>query len=52
MIYPVVRYIYASVHTKCLVVITGGNLCRGNNINNDVLASDEMIFIGRTSSCA
>ena len=26
-------------------MIAGGNLCCGNNVNNDVLASDEMIFI-------
>ena len=33
-------------------VIAGGNLCHDDNANNGVLASDEMIFIGRTSSCA
>ena len=57
LICPVAQYIYASVpysmwHTKWLVVIAGGNLCRGNNVNNNVLASDEMIFIGRISGCA
>ena len=35
-----------------LTVIACGNLWCGNNVNNDVLASDEMIFIGHTSSCA
>ena len=33
-------------------MIAGGNLCHGNNINNNVLANDELIFIGHTSSCA
>ena len=56
VICPVARYIYVSVpysmwHTKCLAVIAGSNLCCGDNTNNGVLASDEMIFIGRTSSC-
>ena len=32
-------------------MIAGSNLCRGDNTNNSVLASDEMIFIGCTSSC-
>ena len=42
---------YSMRHTKCLAVIAGSNLCRGDNTNNSVLASDEMIFIGHTSSC-
>ena len=36
-----------SVHA----VIAGSNLWRGNNTNNSVHASDEMIFIGHTSLC-
>ena len=49
-------YIYEcpvlNVTYQVLAVIAGGNLCHGNNINNDVLANDELIFIGHTSSCA